>query len=170
MKQKFWTRYNYYISGARLSEKIKRGISLGTVEVKDLFYTYPNMSTPALKDLNIRIDKGEFILLTGPSGCGKTTFCRCLNGLVPHFYNGEMKGIVRVAGLVTQDHPTYELAKNVGLIFQNPDNQIFALTVEKDIAFGLENLGKSRNIMIEEIDWALNQVGITNLRERNSRA
>jgi len=136
------------------------------VEVRGLWYTYPNASSPALKDVNLTIDEGEFILLTGPSGCGKTTFCRCLNGLIPHFYNGELNGEVKVAGLSTKDHPTMELAKHVGLIFQNPDNQIFALTVEKDVAFGLENLGVPKERMVEEIEWAMRMTGILNLRER----
>jgi cobalt transport protein ATP-binding subunit len=141
---------------------------LGIVEVEDLTYTYPNMLTPALRNVNIRIAKGEFVLLTGPSGCGKTTFCRCLNGLIPHFYSGDMKGTVNIAGLSTKDHPTYQLAKYVGLIFQNPDNQIFALTVEKDIAFGLENLGQSKEKMRNEIDWSIKLAGITNLKERGT--
>ena len=141
---------------------------MGIVEVEDLTYTYPNMSTPALRNINLRIAKGEFVLLTGPSGCGKTTFCRCLNGLIPHFYSGDMKGTVNIAGLSTKDHPTYQLAKYVGLIFQNPDNQIFALTVEKDIAFGLENLGQSKEKMRNEIDWSIKLAGITNLKERGT--
>jgi energy-coupling factor transport system ATP-binding protein len=141
---------------------------LGAVNVKGLTYTYPNVSEPALKDIDLTINPGEFILLTGPSGCGKTTFCRCLNGLIPHFYNGELKGEIEVDGLSTKDHPTYELAKHVGLIFQNPDNQIFSLTVDKDIAFGLENLGESRAHMLEEIEWAMKRVGITPLRERGT--
>jgi len=141
---------------------------LGTVNVEGLWYTYPNVSEPALKDINLRIKSGEFILLTGPSGCGKTTFCRCLNGLIPHFYNGEIKGDIRVDGLSTKEHPTYELAKHVGLIFQNPDNQIFSLTVEKDVAFGLENLGEPKDKMVKEIEWAIDRVGITPLRERGT--
>jgi len=114
---------------------------LGIIEVKGLHYSYPNATSQALKGIDLTIDKGEFILLTGPSGCGKTTFCRTLNGLIPHFYNGEMEGEVTVTGLNVREHPTYKLAQHVGLIFQNPDNQIFALTVEKDVAFGLENQG-----------------------------
>jgi len=141
---------------------------LGAVKVKGLTYTYPNVSEPALKDINLAINPGEFILLTGPSGCGKTTFCRCLNGLIPHFYNGELKGEIEVDGLSTKDHPTYELAKHVGLIFQNPDNQIFSLTVDKDIAFGLENLGEPRAHMLEEIEWAMKRVDITPLRDRGT--
>jgi len=141
---------------------------LGTIGVRGLTYIYPNVNEPALRDINLTIDSGEFVLLTGPSGCGKTTFCRCLNGLIPHFYNGEMKGDITIDGLHTGSQPTYELAKRVGLIFQNPDNQIFSLTVEKDVAFGLENLGIGRNKMREEIEWAMDRVGIMPLRERGT--
>ena len=139
---------------------------MGLIEIKDLCYTYPQADKPALKNINLEIDQGEFILLTGPSGCGKTTFCRTLNGLIPKFYNGEMTGKVIVDGLDTADYSTMELAQHVGLIFQNPDNQIFALTVEKDIAFGLENLGKSKLEMYKEIDWAAAVTGIEDLRQR----
>jgi energy-coupling factor transporter ATPase len=139
---------------------------LGIIEVRDLSYSYPNANTPALKGLDLTIERGEFVLLTGPSGCGKTTFCRCLNGLIPHFYHGDLEGDVTVAGLDVGANQTYELAQHVGLVFQNPDNQIFALTVEKDVAFGLENQGVGKERMRNEIDWALNTVGISDLRER----
>ena len=139
---------------------------MGLIDIKDLSYTYPHAEEPAIKNINLTIMKGEFILLTGPSGCGKTTFCRALNGLIPKFYNGKMTGNVTVNGLDTVDHSTMELSQHVGLIFQNPDNQIFALTVEKDIAFGLENLGRSKETMYKEIDWAANVTGIQALRQR----
>ncbi|MCX6642079.1 MAG: energy-coupling factor transporter ATPase, partial [Candidatus Bathyarchaeota archaeon] len=141
---------------------------MGIVEVKDLWYTYPNAAAPALKGINLNIEEGEFILLTGPSGCGKTTFCRCLNGLVPHFYSGEMKGEINVLGLDTRKYQTMELARHVGLIFQNPDNQIFALTVEKDIAFGLENLGIPKKKMREEINDAAKLTDIHQLLQRGT--
>jgi energy-coupling factor transport system ATP-binding protein len=139
---------------------------LGIIEVRDLYYSYPNAATPALKGVDLTIEKGEFVLLTGPSGCGKTTFCRCLNGLIPHFYNGDLKGEVTAAGFPIRDHPTHRLAPHVGLIFQNPDNQIFALTVEKDVAFGLENLGVEKEEMLGKLDWALEMAGIGHLRDR----
>jgi len=113
------------------------------------------------------VEKGEFVLITGPSGCGKTTLCRCFNGLVPHFYQGEMKGEISVAGIDTLKHHTYEMAKHVGLVFQNPENQLFALSIEKDVAFGLENVGVSREEMRKKVDWALNQTGIYDIRERS---
>jgi energy-coupling factor transporter ATP-binding protein EcfA2 len=115
----------------------------------------------------MKVEKGEFVLITGPSGCGKTTLCRTFNGLVPQFYQGELKGKISVAGLDAAKHPTYEMAKHVGLVFQNPENQLFALSIEKDVAFGLENLGFSRQEMRRRVDWALNLTGIYDLRERS---
>jgi energy-coupling factor transporter ATPase len=140
---------------------------LALIEIKNLTYTYPGASKPSVHDVSIKIEKGEFVLITGPSGCGKTTLCRCFNGLVPHFYQGEVKGEVTVAGINTLEHHTYEMAKHVGLVFQNPENQLFALSIEKDVAFGLENVGTSREIMRKKVDWALIQTGIYDIRERS---
>ncbi|RLI44846.1 ABC transporter ATP-binding protein [Candidatus Bathyarchaeota archaeon] len=136
------------------------------IETKGLTYTYPSGTKPALEDVSITIERGEFVVLTGPSGCGKTTLCRCFNGLVPHFYGGKLKGDVLVTGLNVRDHSIYELARHVGLVFQNPENQLFALSVEKDVAFGLENLGMLREKMKKRVDWALQITGIEELRER----
>lgn len=139
---------------------------MSVIETRNLSYTYPGGITPSIKDINIKIQKGEFVLITGPSGCGKTTLCRCFNGLIPHFYQGELKGEVNVAGHKVAEHPIYELAKHVGLVFQNPENQLFALSVEKDVAFGIENLGVPREEMRKTVDWALELTGIYHLRER----
>jgi energy-coupling factor transporter ATPase len=139
---------------------------MAVIETKGLTYTYPGASRQSIADVSLKINKGEFTLITGPSGCGKTTLCRCFNGLIPHFYQGEMKGEINVAGLNIAEHPIYELAKHVGLVFQNPENQLFALSVEKDVAFGLENLGVPREEMREKVDWALQLTGIYDLRER----
>jgi energy-coupling factor transporter ATPase len=140
--------------------------SLKTIEATDLTYTYPGGNTSSLKDISITINKGEFVVLTGPSGCGKTTFCRCLNGLIPHFYSGKIEGNLSVAGLEVIEHPISKLAQHVGLVFQNPENQLFSLSVEKDVAFGLENLGLSRKEIRKRVDWGLTMTGIENLRER----
>src|SRR5512137_1488575 len=140
---------------------------MAIIETKNLTYTYPGASKPSIDDVSIKIEKGEFVLITGPSGCGKTTLCRTFNGLVPHFYQGELKGEITVAGLNTLDRHTYEMAKHVGLVFQNPENQLFALSIEKDVAFGLENNGVNRAEMRKKVDWALNQTGIYDIRERS---
>jgi len=140
---------------------------MSIIETENLTYTYPSGTKPSIRDVSIKIDKGEFVLITGPSGCGKTTLCRCFNGLIPHFYQGELKGEITVAGLRISEQPIYEMAKHVGLVFQNPENQLFALSVEKDVAFGLENLGVPRGEMRKRVDWALNLTGICDLRERS---
>jgi energy-coupling factor transporter ATPase len=139
---------------------------MSVIETKSLTYTYPGATKPSIKDVSIKIKKGEFVLITGPSGCGKTTLCRCFNGLIPHFYQGELKGEITAIGLKVVEHPIHELAKHVGLVFQNPENQLFALSVEKDVAFGLENLGVPREEMQKRVKWALNLTGIHDLRER----
>jgi energy-coupling factor transporter ATPase len=139
---------------------------MAIIETKNLTYTYPGGAKPSVRDVSVKIEKGEFVLITGPSGCGKTTLCRCFNGLIPHFYQGELKGEVKVVGLEVAEQPICELAKYVGLVFQNPENQLFALSVEKDVAFGLENLGVPREEMRKRVDWALKLTGIYDLRER----
>jgi len=139
---------------------------LAVIEANDLVYTYPNALKPAIDGVSLRIEKGEYVILTGPSGCGKTTLCRCFNGLIPHFYHGELKGQIRVVGSDVATNTIHVLAQRVGLVFQNPENQLFALSVEKDVAFGLENLGVPRKRMKKKVEWALKTAGISDLRER----
>ena len=140
---------------------------MAIIETKNLTYTYPGVTKPSISDVSIKVEKGEFVLITGPSGCGKTTLCRCFNGLIPHFYQGELKGEISVAEMDITKHQTHEMAKYVGLVFQNPENQLFALSVEKDVAFGLENVGAPREEMRKRVDWALKQTDIYDLRERS---
>jgi energy-coupling factor transporter ATP-binding protein EcfA2 len=140
---------------------------MAVIETRNLTYTYPGATKPSIIDVSIKVEKGDFVLITGPSGCGKTTLCRCFNGLVPHFYKGEMKGEVVVSGKDITETQTHELAKYAGLVFQNPENQLFALSIEKDVAFGLENLGFSRGEMRKRVDWALNLTGIYDIRQRS---
>jgi energy-coupling factor transporter ATPase len=136
------------------------------IETEGLTYTYQGGTKPSIRDVSIKVEKGEFIILTGPSGCGKTTLCRCFNGLIPHFYNGTLKGAIKVTGLNVIERQIHELATRVGFVFQNPENQLFALSVEKDVAFALENLGMSREEMWKRVEWALKTVGAYELRER----
>jgi len=142
------------------------GRALAVIETKSLTYTYAGRTEPSIQDVSITIEKGEFVVLTGPSGCGKTTLCRCFNGLVPHFYGGKLEGELVAAGLKVTEHPISELALHVGLVFQNPENQLFALSVEKDVAFGLENIGMPRDKIRERVDWSLEMAGIQDLRDR----
>jgi energy-coupling factor transporter ATPase len=139
---------------------------VAVIETKDLTYTYQGGVKPSIRDVSIKIEKGEFVILTGPSGCGKTTLCRCFNGLIPHFYNGTLQGTINVAGLNAIEHQIHELAIHVGFVFQNPENQLFALSVEKDVAFALENVGTRREEMQKRVEKALKTVGAYEFRER----
>ena len=135
------------------------------IAAKGLGFQYAGSTTKALDDLNIVIRQGEFLLLTGPSGCGKTTLCRCLNGLIPNFHPGEMSGELLVDGVSVAAETTSELSRKVGYVFQNPENQLFALTVEKDVAFGPENLGLTRQEIRDRVDWAMDAAGTVALKD-----
>lgn len=140
---------------------------MAIIEVKGLCYTYPESESPSLIDVNFKAEPGEFVLVTGPSGCGKTTFCRALNGLIPNSYGGDFKGIVVVDGLLTTSTPVYELAQRVGLVFQNPENELFCTTVEREVAFGPENLALPREEIAMRVEEALEIVGISHLKEKS---
>ena len=129
-------------------------------------YTYPGATNSSIEKISLGINKGDFVILTGPSGCGKTTLCRCFNGLIPHFYNGILEGKIIVNGLDVADQQIHQMARHVGFVFQNPENQLFALSVEKDVAFGLENFGLPRDEIRKKVDQALELVGISDLAER----
>ncbi|WP_455280313.1 energy-coupling factor ABC transporter ATP-binding protein [[Eubacterium] cellulosolvens] len=135
------------------------------IEVKNLTFTYAGSNKPAIENINFSIDQGEFIVITGPSGCGKTTLVRCFNSLIPSFYRGEISGKISVLDLDASKSNTSDLAKKVGFVFQNPENQLFSLSVERDVAFGPENLGLHRDETRRRVDWAMNIVGIEDLRE-----
>ncbi|MHC1590052.1 MAG: energy-coupling factor ABC transporter ATP-binding protein [Candidatus Hecatellaceae archaeon] len=139
---------------------------MAAIEIRNLTYKYQNAEAPVLQNLNLTIEKGEFALVFGPSGCGKTTLCRCLNGLIPHFYGGELEGEIFVDGLNVRETPPAKLASHVGLIFQNPENQLFSFNVERDVAFGLENLGVPPEEIRKRVDWSLELVGISDLKDR----
>lgn len=139
----------------------------GILEFRNFSFRYSGSSKPTLQDVNFRVEKGEIVVLAGASGSGKSTLLRSINGLIPHIYYGEYKGEVIVDGLVVRDTPTYELAKRVGFLFQNPENQIFMFTVERDIAFGMENLGYHPEVMRKKTDWAMNLLGISDLAKRS---
>jgi energy-coupling factor transporter ATP-binding protein EcfA2 len=132
----------------------------------DLSFTYAGADKPSMENVDLSIEKGEFVILTGPSGCGKTTFCRCLNGLIPNFYAGDLRGELKVDGIDVRGKSTAELATHVGFVFQNPENQLFSLSVERDVAFGLENLGIPREEALKRVEWAMEVTGILNLRNK----
>ena len=137
------------------------------IKIEALTFYYSDAAQPALKDISLEVRDGEFVLLTGPSGGGKSSLCRCLNGLIPHFYGGKISGRVMVGGLDTLKSSTRELAAKVGFVFQDPENQLVSMDVEREIAFGLENLAFSRDLIAKRIEESLDTIGIAGLRYRS---
>lgn len=121
---------------------MSNGDSLVTVE--ELGFRYPGVAAPALSDISFTVEQGEIVLLLGPTGAGKSTLYMCLNGLIPHSVRGRMAGRVTVCGQDTSTTSVPELAQRIGFVFQDPDLQIFSLSVEDELAFGPENLGLPR--------------------------
>lgn len=140
---------------------------MAAISVEGLTYYYPRKSTPALLDLDLKIEGGEFVLITGPSGSGKSTLCRCFNGLIPHFYGGRLLGKVSIMGKDVNDTSTSELSQYVGMVFQNPEDQITRMSVEAEIAFGLENLGLDRGEISSRIKEVAGVLRIEDLLERS---
>lgn len=134
------------------------------IEIKDLWYTYPGRSEPTLKGVNLKIEEGEFVLLTGPTGCGKSTLLKTLNGIIPHESGGIFSGSIKIAGIETGDSNQMELSRRAGLVFQNPDDQIFSTTVEDEVAFGPENLCFERPEIDKKVEEALRMVGMSGHR------
>jgi len=109
------------------------------ITVENLNFSYNNKKV--LKNINFKIEDGEFVGLVGPTGCGKTTLAYCLNGLIPNSIRGKFYGQVMINELDTRKHKVSEIARKVGFVFQDPDWQIFSLSVKDEIEFGPRNFG-----------------------------
>jgi len=140
---------------------------LNLIKFEDFSFKYDQAQDFVLKDIDLNIDSGKFILLCGVTGSGKTSLVRAMNGLIPQFYNGEIKGNVYVKGKNTKTVPTSILSRDVGLVFQNPENQLIAMNVEREIAFGPENIG----VPWEEIDSRIKEsIKITDIEHLRKKA
>jgi energy-coupling factor transporter ATP-binding protein EcfA2 len=136
------------------------------IKVENLLFSYANAVKPALDNISFTVKEGEFVVIAGASGCGKSTLLRCLIGLIPHMYSGMYRGKVIVNGLEVSKSKISDLARIVGIVFQNPENQIFMFSVERDVAFSLENLGFSYNEMNERVKWAMSVLEIEDLAKK----
>ena len=137
------------------------------IEFADFSFKYLGAETLALRRINLKIEQGEFLVLTGPSGCGKTTLCRAINGLVPQFHRGYIAGNVLVDGKNTRDHSVAEFASTAGLVFQEPENQLVTLNVEREIAFGPENLGVEANEVRRRVEELIEMLELEHLRDKH---
>jgi len=142
---------------------------MAIVNLQNVTYKYPLTDAPALQNINLQVTEGEFLALIGPNGAGKSTLCYTLAGFVPHFFKGEITGTVEIAGKESSKSSLPEWVLNVGLVFQNPFNQISGAkyTVFEEIAFGLENTGVPRDEMKKRVEDAMKLTGISDLADRS---
>ena len=142
---------------------------MAIINLKDVTYKYPLTDAPALHNISLQVDEGEFVAVVGPNGAGKSTLCYTLAGFVPHFFKGELTGTVEVDGKDLHQANLHEWVLNVGLAFQNPFNQISGAkyTVFEELAFGLENIGVPRDEIMSRVEAAMKLTGISDLADRS---
>lgn len=138
----------------------------GSILVDLIRYKYENGISDTLGKLNFKIEKGEFVGLMGRTGAGKTTALMLLNGLIPHFFEGEFEGTVIANTMNTARYRIQTLARFIGLVTQDPETQIFGITVEKDVAFGPSNLSYSKEKIRKLVDKSLDAVGLKGYEKR----
>ncbi len=140
-------------------------LPMNIIQTEKVAYRYPQ-NNHGMTPLSLAIQPGELVLISGASGCGKSTLARCLTGLIPHLYHGELTGEIWLDGEKTIDTPLWRLAERVGLVFQNPALQMLGTSVEEEIIFGLENLGLSPAAISERLEATLTRFGLQELRGR----
>jgi len=133
-------------------------------EVENLTYYYPETEQPALRNVNIAIEEGEFLLVAGGSGSGKSSLARALAGLIPGFYGGRIGGTVRYKKRDIQSINRRDLAGEIGIVFQDPEKQLVMTGVEAEVAFGLENTGLPQPEMFRRVAEVMSFLGITSLK------
>ena len=140
------------------------------IHVDNFTFQYIDTTVPALKDVNLEIEKGEYVAILGPCGAGKTTLCLTINGIVPQMFMGEMAGRVVVEGMDTSEHEVRDVARVVGMVFDNPEYQLSQMMVQEEIALGMESRGIPRDEMFRRIAEVLDIVGLSGFEERSPLA
>lgn len=136
--------------------------------VENLSFRYRDRDEPAIQDVSFEVEAGKVLLIAGASGCGKTTLLRCINGLIPRSYKGELSGRVLLHGQDTADLPLARISQIVGTVLQDPERQILGAHVFTEVAFGLENLGLPREEILRRVDQTLADLGLSHLKNRET--
>lgn len=137
------------------------------IELNNICFQYANTKEASLEDVSLQIPDGQCVLLCGESGCGKTTITRLLNGLIPHYYEGELQGEVLVNGLNVKQEELYNTARIVGSVFQNPRSQFFCVDTTSEIAFGCENMGLPEQEIRERMKQTVRELNMEKLVDRD---
>lgn len=137
------------------------------IAVNNLWFKYEKANEWILKDLNVEINKGEITAITGGNGSGKTTLLRCIRRLAPNIYKGELVGDINVFGNDLSEMDSLQLVKTIGIVFQNPETQLFSSTVEDELIFGAENLCVEKDEIEDRLKDVLALTGIEELRLSN---
>ena len=135
--------------------------------LKNVRFRHGSSKSWALDDVSLEVRKGQFVSVLGSNGAGKSTICMLTNGLVPHAIKGELQGTVETFGEDVANRSVAELSTRVGMVFQEPESQLFCMSVEEEVAFGPENLGVPREEIKERVEWSLELVGMTGYNERS---
>lgn len=136
--------------------------------VDNLSFRYRDRQGAAIHNISFEAKPGEVLLIAGASGCGKTTLIRCINGLIPRSYKGEMSGGILLFGEPVTDWKLAQISQKIGTVLQDPERQILGTKVLNEVAFGLENLGMAREEIFSRVDEALTFLKITHLRNRET--
>jgi energy-coupling factor transport system ATP-binding protein len=136
------------------------------INIRNLSYSYPGATQPALVDINLELERGSNVLLTGLSGSGKSTLLRAFNGLVPRFHGGRFSGQVVVGGLDTRHTSIESMAAQVGLMFQEPSRRFVSRSVVDEIAFGLEAAGLEGSAIRRRVDEVVERFALAGLLDR----
>jgi len=136
--------------------------------VEDLSFRYRERDELAIRSISFEVGPGKVLLIAGASGCGKTTLIRCINGLIPRSYKGELSGRVLLQGQETAGMPLSHISQIVGTVLQDPERQILGAHVFTELAFGLENLGIPREEIVRRVDETLEYLGIAHLKDRET--
>lgn len=137
------------------------------INIERVSFQYSGAEKENLKDFTLQIPKGECIVLTGESGCGKTCVTRLINTLIPHFYEGELRGKVYIDGIDTSTIQPHDLSDKIGSVFQNPRSQFFSLDTDSEIVFGMENKGLPHQTMVQRYQQTIQELHIETLQNRN---
>lgn len=138
------------------------------LEIENLTFRYRSRTEPAIKNISLSVAQGQLILIAGASGCGKTTLARCINGLIPRSYKGELSGRILLQGQDIAGLPLARISQLVGTVLQDPERQILGTRVLFEVAFGLENLGLPRDEIMRRTEQALEYLNISHLRDRET--